>query len=109
MEKYKNIVGKIELEIDPCEKGQKKYWGMHDDECFICGTLGINEDKVNDLIKEFKFRLPVKPVNRDGYPKYNRDTCDGQCPNCMSYVRNITPRSKKVNYCQYCGQAIDWN
>lgn len=112
MGKYENIVGKIELEIvEPCEEGQKKYWSMRDEECFICGTLGINEDKVKDLIKisNKDKNVPSKPVNRGGYPEDNRDTCDGQCPNCMSFVRNTTPRSKKVNYCQDCGQAIDWN
>jgi hypothetical protein len=69
----------------------------------------MNSNEVLDTaIRELKFRLPVQPVNKGGYPEGNRDTCDGQCPSCMSNVRNITPRSKKVNYCQYCGQAIDW-
>lgn len=69
--------------------------------------MNVNES-LDLAIKELTMRVPVNPLNRTGYPLDNRDTCDGQCPNCMSDVRNITPRSKKVNYCQDCGQAIDW-
>lgn len=81
----------------------------------IFNKLG-NEEKIVcsieasiKIIELLNKNTHLKPVNRGGYPEDNRDTCDGQCPNCMSYVRNITPRSKKVNYCQDCGQAIDWN
>lgn len=98
---------KGEIKLGQHVSDKDDYW-IYDGDGLICGSLGINEDKVKDLIKEFNFRVPVKPVNRGGYPENNRDTCDGQCPNCMSFVRNITPRSKKVNYCQDCGQAIDW-
>lgn len=52
--------------------------------------------------------FPRKPLNRTGYPYDNRDTCEGNCPNCMSNVINITPRSRKINYCKECGQAINW-
>jgi len=69
--------------------------------------MNINES-LDRAIEELKFRLPIKPLNRKGYPLDNRDTCDGQCPNCMRSVRNTIPRSKKINYCQDCGQAIDW-
>ncbi len=52
--------------------------------------------------------IPKKPVNKTGFPQGNRDTCDGQCPNCMSNICNTTPRSKRINYCKNCGQAIKW-
>ena len=47
MEKFKNIVGKIQVEKENDGDG---YW-IHDEECFICGSLGLNEEKVKDLIK----------------------------------------------------------
>lgn len=52
--------------------------------------------------------IPRKVVNRKGFPEDNRDTSNGQCPNCMCDTCNITPRSHKITYCQYCGQAIIW-
>ena len=61
-----------------------------------------------NYIKELKRIFPRKPLNRTGYPYDNRDTCEGNCPNCMSNVINITPRSRKINYCKECGQAINW-
>ena len=53
--------------------------------------------------------IPRKPVNKTGYPKGNRDTSDGQCPRCMNRVVNTTPRSRKITYCERCGQSIKWN
>lgn len=38
MEKFNKIVGQVKI-----EKSDDGY-SVHDDECFICGTLGINED-----------------------------------------------------------------
>ena len=64
---------------------------------------------MNNLAKQDTRLNPVKPVNRKGYQNNNMDTCSGQCPNCMDVVVNIVPRSKKINYCKNCGQAINWN
>lgn len=47
MGKFKNIVGKIQVKKASDGDG---YW-LHDEECFICGSIGLNEDKVKDLIK----------------------------------------------------------
>jgi len=44
MKKFNKIVGEIKIEI--AEDG----YSVHDDECFICGTFGINKEKFNDLI-----------------------------------------------------------
>ena len=52
--------------------------------------------------------IPKKPVNKTGYPEEERTTCDGFCPNCMDFVCNITPISKRITYCNHCGQAIKW-
>lgn len=52
--------------------------------------------------------VPKYPINKKGYPNDNMDTCNGQCPNCGDNVVNITPRSRRINYCKYCGQAIKW-
>ena len=81
----------------------KIFNGQGNEENIICSVE--TSKKIIELLNK---NTHSKPVNRGGYPEGNRDTCDGQCPNCMSFVRNITPRSKKVNYCQDCGQAIDW-
>ena len=52
--------------------------------------------------------IPRNPINRAGSRKDNRDTYCGQCPNCMSNIWNITPKSRRINYCRECGQAIKW-
>ena len=44
MEKFTTIVGNVKI-----EKGKDGY-SVHDDECFICGTSGINEEKFNGLV-----------------------------------------------------------
>lgn len=94
MGKYENIVGKIELEIvDPCEEGQKKYWSMRDEECFICGTLGINEDKVKDLIKIANKEIPMETIKI-------KDVSSQACPVCKHNVN--------WNYCSNCGQRIKY-
>ncbi len=45
MGKFQTIVGDVKI-----EKTADGY-SVHDDECFICGTLGINEEKFMDLVK----------------------------------------------------------
>lgn len=49
-----------------------------------------------------------KPINKTGFPKGNRDTCDGECPRCGNFIVNITPRSKPTTICKYCGQEVYW-
>jgi hypothetical protein len=76
---------------------------------YKCEDINITLNGINAAREIVDTKIPKKPEKRTGYPEKRRDTSDGQCPKCFGDVRNITPRSVKVNYCQCCGQAIDWN
>ncbi len=43
---FKTIIGKVKIEKE------SDGYSVHDDECFICGTSGINEEKFMDLVNK---------------------------------------------------------
>lgn len=64
--------------------------------------LGHAEDKNMDLMYELAEKAtPKKPVK----PFVSQDRLDWACPTCGSQHISDSP----LQYCCYCGQAIDWS
>lgn len=61
-------------------------------------------------VDALKRQIPKKPINREGYPDNDRDTANGNCPECGMSQFVINPRYYAHHkwYCRDCGQAIDW-
>ena len=66
------------------------YW-IYDDDGLICGSLGINEYKVKELIKRANKEIPMQVIKIKGVSSQ-------ACPVCKSNVNN--------KYCPGCGQRI---
>lgn len=50
-------------------------------------------------------QIPEKPINQTGYYRDNR------CPACNARIKSGAGSSStyRNNWCNHCGQAIDWN
>lgn len=47
-------------------------------------------------------QIPKKPERDEEYP------LSRVCPRCRGYLGNVQFVSNNYRYCQWCGQAIDW-
>lgn len=81
------INGKIEI-----VKREDSY-SIIDSKGFICGTLGINEDKVETLINIVNKEIPMQVIKIEGISSQ-------ACPVCKHNVN--------WNYCSNCGQKIKY-
>ena len=64
--------------------------------------LGHSEDENMDLMYELAEKAtPKKPAKS----YVSEDCCDWVCPTCGRSHINNSP----LQYCCYCGQAIDWD
>lgn len=68
------------------------YW-IYDDDGLICGSLGINEDKVKELIKRANKEIPMGIIKIEGVSSQ-------ACPVCKTNVNG--------KYCPGCGQRIKY-
>lgn len=73
---------------------------------FINVTLEDNETHSDAFERAFKMakaalekQIPKEPIHKDG---------EIICPNCLGALI-YSMHSFKVNYCDRCGQAIDWS
>lgn len=68
---FKTIVGEVKI------AKEKDGYSVHDDECFICGTLGINEEKFKDLVnKATAHNSDKENILKVRYDKKNNDYVD---------------------------------
>lgn len=58
MEKFKKVTGTVVLE--KMEDG----YSIHDEACFICGSLGVNEEKAMDMINQVNEIVKAKADGR---------------------------------------------
>lgn len=57
------------------------------------------DDAIYMAIKALEKRIPKEPIHKDG---------EIICPNCLGALI-YSMHSFKGNYCDECGQAIDWS
>lgn len=95
--------------IDLTDLGFKFADGYSKEEGFIyVNDVFYEEDELLNLTM-YERLIPMDPLEQTGYGKdENRDTCNGLCPKCNNNIFNTTPRSKRISYCNRCGQAIKW-
>ena len=67
------------------------YW-IYDDNGLICGSLGINENKVKELVKRTNKEIPVKIIKTEKSSQ--------ACPVCQHNVN--------CNYCSNYGQKVSY-
>jgi|GEM_PF-4480795 hypothetical protein len=83
---------KGEIKLGQHTTNKDDYW-IYDNDGLICGSLGINEDKVKELIKRANKEIPMEVIKIKGVSSQ-------ACPVCKYNVN--------WNYCSNCGQRIKY-
>lgn len=83
---------KGEIKLGQHTTNKDDYW-VYDDNGLICGTAGINENKVKALINIANKEIPMEIIKIKGVSSQ-------ACPVCQSNVN--------WNYCSNCGQRIKY-
>lgn len=72
-----------------------------------------NKQAINLAISALEFRIPKKPeyvgmmIRNHGMHLSDGCSVDKcyKCPNCKNYIFHVFANE---DYCQHCGQALDW-
>jgi hypothetical protein len=86
---YSKLSGKARLEYS----AKKNEYYIYDGNGFICGTLGCNKEKLEEMIARSNKEVPQNAIKIKGVSSQ-------ACPICKSNVN--------WKYCSNCGQKISY-
>lgn len=89
------------------EKYATEIWAMPEKDFLKWLSALVENDKIIELLK----KLEPKKIRLKKSKSWGITYMQPICPNCDMYVTptEFIGDGAKINYCDSCGQALDWN